>query len=348
MARRRMVSRAALRISPLVLVAMLAAQDHSADEQKVLVAYRQMEEADRHGDGQLWCSLRDRKTLDSMDPKVKEMILKGGRARPSVLYEERAVRVRGSQALLTGKVTDLQGGTTQYATVLFTVEDNQWKIAREQWSDTPFDPFLLSAWLPPEDGTFLRDGAPWKGVVYATPNTQVLGKSEMPWKIQATMDESFLYVRFEANAALLAPASKLEPEIGMTGTTGGLPPPPAMRIKILPSAEPPATDPEYVISVADLVSTHRGFNASDKAESTYYSAAYSLLVKNGADQEIFETIIGELAASPLLSVQGHFIDVKLPLNGLGVGNSRRDQVGMEEADSASRVLPYKVEAYSGK
>jgi hypothetical protein len=73
-------------------------------------------------------------------------------------------------------------------------------VAREQWSDRPFDPFVLFAWLPPEAGAFLRDGAPWKGIAYATPNPRVLGKSEMPWKIQATMDESYLYVRFEANA----------------------------------------------------------------------------------------------------------------------------------------------------
>src|SRR5215470_5283613 len=112
----------ALLILPLVLAATLVAQDRFADEQGVLVAYRQMEEADRHGDGQLWFSLRDRKTLDSMDAKVKEMILKGGRARPSVQYDALAVRVRGTQAVLAGKVTDSQAGTIQYPMVLFTVE----------------------------------------------------------------------------------------------------------------------------------------------------------------------------------------------------------------------------------
>jgi hypothetical protein len=348
MAGRRMLSRAALRTLPAVLAATMAAQNRPSDEQRVLVAYRQMEEADRHGDGQLWFSLRDRKTLDSMDAKVKEMILKGGRARPSVQYDALAVRVRGSQAVLAGKVSDPPGGTTQYATVLFTAEDREWKVAREQWSDRPFDPFVLSAWLPPEDGTFLRDGAPWKGIAYAPPNTQVLGKLEMVWKIQATMDESFLYVRFEANAPLLAPGAKLGPQAGRTGTTGGLPPPPPMRVKILPSAEPPVTDPEYVISVTDLVSTHRGFDTRDKAESNYYSVAYALLVKNGAGQEIFESTIGEDAESLLLAVEGRFIDVKFPLNGLGVENPRKDQVEMEEADAVFRVLPFKVEAYTGK
>ena len=220
-------------------------------------------------------------------------------------------------------------------------------MAREQWSDRPFDPFVLFAWLPPEAGAFLRDGAPWKGIAYATPNPRVLGKSEMPWKIQATMDESYLYVRFEANAPLLAPGAKLGPQAGKTGTTGGLPPPPPMRIKILPSAEPPVTDPEYVVSVSDLVSTHRGFDASDKGEGNY-SVAYSLFVKDGAGDEIFESTIGEDAESLLLAVDGRFIDVKLPLNGLGVGDPRKDQVEMEEADSVFRVLPFNVQAYTGK
>ena len=338
----------ALLILTLVLAANLAAQDRFADEQGVLVAYRQMEDADRRGDGQLWFSLRDRKTLDSMDAKVKEMILKGGRARPSVKYDALAVRVHGTQAVLAGKVTDSQAGTIQYALVLFTVEGSRWKVAREQWSDRPLAPFVLSAWLPPEEGAFAHDGAPWKGIAYATPNTRVLGKSEMPWKIQATIDESFLYVRFEANTPLLAPGTKLGPQAGRTGTTGGLPSPPPMRIKVLPSSEPPVTDPEYVVSVADLVSTHRAFDASDKAESNYYSVAYSLIIKNGTGEEIFESTIGEDAESPLLAVDGRFLDVKLPLNGLGVQDPRKDKIGMEEADSVFRVLPFQVEAYLAK
>jgi hypothetical protein len=151
-------------------------------------------------------------------------------------------------------------------------------------------------------------------------------------------------VRFEANAPLLAPGAKLGPRAGKTGTTGGLPPPPPMRIKVLPSSEPPVTDPEYVVLVTDLVSTRRGFESADKGEGNY-SVDYSLLVKNGAGAEIFESTIGEDAESLLL---GRFIDVKLPLSGLGVEDPRKYQVGMEEADSVFRVLPFNVEAYPRK
>jgi len=334
----------ALSLLVLFQAAALAGQNRTGADQAVVEAFQRMEEADRKGDPELWFTLRDRKTLYSMDARMKEAIRKGGRSRPTVRYEVLAVRVRNTRAVLAGKVTDPQGGTVQYATVLFGIEDQQWKISREQWSDTPLDPFVLSAWMPPEDGAFLRTGAPWKRVPYAKPNTQVLDRQEMVWKIQATVDESFVYVRFEANAPLLPPGARLGPQAGKTGTTGGLPPPPPMRIKVVPSGDPP-TDPEYVISVSDLVSTHRVFDTKGKPQADRYFVAYSLFVKNGAGEDIFQSITGEDATSRLLAVQGRFIDVTLPLDGLGVGVPGKAKISMEEADSVFRVLPYEIQAF---
>ncbi len=321
-----------------------AGQNQAASEQAVRESYKRMEQADRQGDGQLWFTLRDRKTLDSMDARVREAILKGGRRRPAVKYEAIAVRVRGAQAVLTGKVTDSEGGTVQYGAILFALEDQQWKIAREQWGDAPFDPFLLSAWLLPENGSFLRAGAPWKDVPYAAPNPEALGKQEMPWKIQATMDQSFLYLRFEANAPLPLPGAKLGPQTGRTGSTGGLPPPPPMRIKVLPAGDTP-TDPEYVVAVSDLVTTHGGFESQ---EGDRYSVAYSLFVRNAAGDDIFQSSIGDGTASPMLAVEGRFIDAKLPLTGLGVDGFGVPKIELVEADSALRLLPYKVEPFAGQ
>jgi hypothetical protein len=73
-----------------------------------------------------------------------------------------------------------------------------------------------------------------------------------------------------------------------------------------------------------------------------------VFVKNGAGEDIFENTIGEDAESLLLAVDGRFIDVKLPLKGLGIEDPRKDQIGMEEADSVFRVLPFPVEAYTAK
>ena len=59
------------------------------------------------------------------------------------------------------KVVDPTAGSTQYQNVLFVVEGGAWKVAREQWSDAPFDPFVLYGLLPPEPGSFARSGA-WR------------------------------------------------------------------------------------------------------------------------------------------------------------------------------------------
>src|SRR5262249_23572171 len=131
-------------------------------EQVVLTAYKRMEEADRKGDGQLWFALRDRKTLEAMPAALKAAIAKGGRSRPKVPDEALAIRTKSNRAMVLGKATDPDAGTVQYQTVLFVVEDDGWKVSREQWGDKAFDPFVLYASLPPEEGAFLRAGAPWK------------------------------------------------------------------------------------------------------------------------------------------------------------------------------------------
>src|SRR4051794_39888761 len=110
-------------------------------ETAVLATYRRMEAADRKGGGEIWFGLRHRKTLDAMDPALKAAIRKGGRARPAVRYDASAIRVLNNHAVLIGKVSDPDSGSTQYDTVLFSIEDHEWKVAREQFSDSPFDPF---------------------------------------------------------------------------------------------------------------------------------------------------------------------------------------------------------------
>ena len=181
-------------------------------EQAVLSAYKKMEDADRRGDGQLWLSLRDRKTQDTLDPALKDAIRKGGRTRPKVSYEPIADRVSLNRAIILGKVSDPDSASVQYDAVLFVVEDGGWKVAREQWSEKPFDPFLLYSLLEPEAGDFVKQGSSWKNIPYAAVNTQVVRKEDMVWRIQATTDDAFVYVRFETSAAV--PGTRLEGNSG--------------------------------------------------------------------------------------------------------------------------------------
>jgi hypothetical protein len=317
-------------------------------QQAVLSAYKRMEEADRKGDGQLWLSLRDRKTQDTMNQALKDAIRKGGKSRPSISYEPLAVRVSNNRGIVLGKVSDPDGATTQFDAVLFAIEDGDWKVSREQWSEKPFDQFLLYAMLEPEDGAFLREGTPWKGIPYASVNTEMVRKEDMSWKIQATFDESFAYVRFEAANALPAPGAKVTPELGKIGKTGGPPAPPPLRFKVTSAVPDPAAAPgEYSFSVSALVSTAEIAGAKGKT-TTRYSVTYSLYVKNAAGAEVFDSTLGDGSSSRLLSVRDRFIEVRIPLGGLGIAASANSKIDLEEADSVMLVLPYHMEPFAAR
>jgi hypothetical protein len=308
-------------------------------DQAVLAAYRKMEEADRQGDGVLWLALRDRATLGAMNDALKAAIRKGGHSRPSVQYEPLAARAAGDRSAILGKVTDREGGTVQYEAVLFVLEDSEWKVAREQWSEKPFDPFVLYAMLEPPDGTFVRDGSPWKLVPYASSNWDVVRKEDVVWKVQATFDESFLYLRYESTQPLPAAGSKLRPNVGKTGSTGGPPAPPAMQIKSSGASL-------YIISVDSLVSTASAVDAKGKPAGERYSVVYTLSVKKSEGDEVFSATIGEGSRSLLLAVRDRFIDIRIPLGGLAGAKEVTPAIDLEEAGPVNRVLPYHVQPYS--
>jgi hypothetical protein len=322
-----------------------------AGEQAVISAYKKMEEADRKGDGQLWFSLRDRKTQDTMAAVLKDAIRKGGRSRPRVQYDPLATRVSNNHAVVLGKVSDPESGTTQYDAVLFVMEDGVWKVAREQLSEKPFDQFLLYGLLDPIDGAFMRGGSPWKGIPYATVNTEMVRQQDMNWKIQATLDESCAYVRFEAAIPLPAPGAKVTPEIGKIGKTGGPPPPPPLRFKVTgPALDLTAgapSGPEYSFSVSALVSTVETPAGKGKT-NTRYSVTYALYVKDAAGNEVFESALGDGSSSRMISVRDRFIDVRIPLGGLGVVPAANPKIALEEADSVMLILPYHMEPFAAR
>jgi hypothetical protein len=304
-----------------------------------------MEQADRQGDGQLWFSLRDRRTLDTMDAGLKASIRKGGHPRPSVRYEPATVRVSVDRAIVIGKVVDPDAGTAQFQNVLFVVESGAWKVAREQWSDSPFDPFVVYGLLPPEPGSFSRSGS-WRHVPYANPNLQTLGKKDQVWKMQATFDEAYLYVRYEWATEIPAPGARVRPELAEAGKTGGPPPPPSMRIKVaVEEADGNIAPRELTIAVSDVVSTRGAFESQAKGAANRFFVGYSLFVKNAAGEDIFEYALGNDSTGRLLTVQDRVIEVRIPLGGLGIGSRSKAKLQLEEVGAVLRILPYTVERF---
>jgi hypothetical protein len=330
-----------------VLVSMLLMLEAATagSDAGVLAAYKRMEEADRNGDGRLWSELRDRRTLASMSPAVKGSILKGGHARPAVQYVPLSARVDGGSAVLLGKTVDPAAPTTQYQALVFTMEDGAWKVAREQWSDSPFDPFVAYALLPPEDGAFLRAGSPWKRIPYANLNRAVMDRKEQPWNVQGTLDDSFLYVRLEAPAPLPAPGSRVnakQPDRGKSGIPGKTP---ALRIKL-------ATGEEFQIAIADVVSMRGAFEGGGSASAARAAASqafltYTLTVKNAAGADIFEHSTADDSAARMLTVQDRYVDIAIPVGGLGTGAGTKMQITLEDADTVMRVQPYAVAPWAG-
>lgn len=63
---------------------------------------------------------------------------------------------------------------------------------------------------------------------------------------------------------------------------------------------------------------------------------------------VFESTLGDGSSSHRLSVRDRFIDVRIPLGGLGVVPAANSEIVLEEADSMMSVLPYHVEAFTGR
>ena len=105
---------------------------------------------------------------------------------------------------------------------------------------------------------------------------------------------------------------------------------------------------EFAISVSSLVSTSPAVDAKGRPAGNRYSASYTLFVKNGTDEEVYQSTLGESTPSFLLAVRDRSIDVRIPLAALGAEPGAKPNIDLEEADSVLRILPYHVDPYAGR
>src|SRR5207249_882467 len=106
-----------------------------------------------------------------------------------------------------GSITAADGSQFKmpYHWALFTFEAGAWKLESETSPNEPIDPAALYAFVPPEGGAFTRARSPWTSVPYAAVSPKVfkIRDDDCPfWKMQATFDDSFLYMRLEASSLL--------------------------------------------------------------------------------------------------------------------------------------------------
>jgi hypothetical protein len=307
-------------------------------ESAVTAAYKQLEKAARDGDPDLWLSLHNQATRAQTD----EATLNGMRAsakrrgpNPSVRYSLSAVRVLGSRAAVIGSITGLRAGSTEvsYHSLRYVLESGEWKIADETVTDTPPDRRSIYALAPPESGAFLRANSPWATVAYADLNSARFKPEQLPWKMQATQDDAFLYIRFEA--AMPLPATGLEIQ-----KTADLPEPPG-TVKILTS-----TGPGFEFQLGPVMQTKATYNEATKKYDNRYFVQYSLAVRNATrgvqtGDDIFHASTDDQFGN-LVTANGRFLEIRIPLAALGLNPALHPVIRLEEFNSLPKILPYRV------
>lgn len=309
-------------------------------EDAVRAAFTLFEKAVHEGDAALWFSLQSGKALAQIDDAQKDSFRKFFHASPEIHYVPLAVRANASHGIVSCRIDRSSPTTPGYEIMKFVQENGAWKIDEESFSDSAPDPRALSALLPPSDGAFIRAGSRWTSVPYAEANTKFFKDDELDWKMQATRDESFLYIRFEAKAPLPAPGKEVYEDNSAPGKPvrdGGPPPPPIMKIKINSGSG----EQELNFQANDAVQTRATFDEKGHAASNRFFVDYMLTLRDGADTVIFSNDTND-TFSPLVAVNDRFLNLKIPLKSLGLEKMSSPKIEIEEANSLAKILPYQV------
>ncbi len=299
----------------------------------VVAVFRSLEKSEQTGDGKLYLSVQSRVKLDGAGEKFIQEFSKGFPPDPSVRYTLMGVRIRNDHAAVLGKITRSTTPAPQYYLGKLVLEKGSWKIAEDLLDQEPIGASALEAAIPPEDGAFSRSGSPWSKIPYAAINTKWFKPSEVEWKLQATADESFVYVRFEARAPLPAPGT----EIPAKGTEGIPPSPNVMVIGI-------GDGKSYELVLSSNPMTRATFDEAGRATSNRFFVHYSYAVKDGAGATRFSGSTRDTFA-PLIAVHDQFLDLRLPLRSLSVEGTGSG-IEIREANSLAKILPYQVGRFS--
>jgi hypothetical protein len=261
---------------------------------------------------------------------------------PGLHYVPLAAGADGSHGAVIARIDGSTRATGKYESVKFVLEEGSWKVDLESFDDSPLDPRGLYALVPPGEGAFARAGSPWAAIPYSVSNTQFFKENELDWKMQATQDESFLYVRFEAKTPLPAPRTEVYKDKSRPGSpvdTGAPSPPPAMKIKLEEAGAAAPNNQEFTFQASDVVRTRSTFDKNGKANSNRFFVVYALSLRGSSDATIFDANTDDTVAR-LVAVNDRVFDLKIPLKSLGAEGT--SSITLQEANSFPKILPYQV------
>jgi hypothetical protein len=300
----------------------------------VVAVFRSLEKSEQTGNGKLYLSVQSRRKLDGAGEKFIQEFSKGFPPDPSVRYTLMGVRIRNDHAAVLGKITRSTSPAQQYYLGKLVLEKGSWKIAEDRLDQEPIGASALEAAVPPEGGAFSRSGSPWSKIPYAAINTKWFKPSEVEWKLQATADESFVYIRFEARAPLPAPGT----EIPGKGRIEGIPPSPNVMVIGIGNGK------NFDLVLSSNPMTRATFDEAGRATSNRFFVEYSFTVENAADATRFSGSTRDTFA-PLIAVHDQFLDLRLPLKTLSA-QTTGSGIEIREASSLAKMLPYQVGRFS--
>jgi hypothetical protein len=303
-----------VRVITILLLTLTACWAQS-EQSKVEAVLKEMERAEQTGDFNAWAGLWTREKSGEVE-KMRPYV----RARPEVHYRATKSFVHGDQGVLL-----VQCASNSFATMTLRREGGQWKIQDQLWKDTAPDPNSVYALVLPDPGAFARAGLRWDQVAPAMDPSQA---ARLGWQMKAVFDESFLYIRIESSAELPAP-----------GSTIGKPPGgwPVLKIDTSDAGE-------FVLYDAVNIGDQATFDARGRANSHRPFAAYSIrLERNG--HEVFSAS-ADLQPSPLVEVAGRDYDIRIPLETMGIMDSRATRMTIGDAQwPKSAVVSIAVHRY---
>jgi hypothetical protein len=306
-------------------------------QEEVIAAFSLIEHAMHDGDGALFLGLMSRKLLASQNEPVKATYRAGLPARPDAHLEPIAVCVRGDRAFVVAKYEEAARRDPKSYLVRYAREDGTWKIADLRMSAAaPYRPAIY-AYLPPDGGAFASADSPWRSISYATPTA-----ADASWKIQATRDETFLYVRFEAKVSLPAPGSEITADDARLLKTGVRTGPPVMVISVArPDDRQTLVKSTFELQVEHGVAPRKN---PDSAADIPHVISYSMAVRGDRGETLFDSSPG--AFNRLIDVHDRFIDVRIPLKSLDLHGRIPPDIEIREFNAQPHTMPYKVARFS--
>ena len=290
-----------------ILLLSLTAGCAQSDQSKVEAVLQQLERAEQTGDFTTWVSLWTReKSTEAEKMRVY------ARPRPDARYHATKSFVRGDEAVLL-----VESASDSFVTMTFRREGGQWKLQDQFFRNTAANPNSVYALLPPPRGAFARAGSRWDQVA---PGMTPSNAASQGWQMKAVFDETYLYIRIETSSDLPAPGSTIS-----TSPTVW----PVLKIDTSDAGE-------FLLLDAVNIGDQATFDASGKANSHRAFAAYMIRLEQ-KDHEVFSAS-ADLSPSPLLEVAGRDYDIRIPLEAMGITDSRATKITIGDAQWPKSAL----------